>query len=232
MRAAAAIPVLLAIGCGCNSGSPIGDDVLPCGEEEEHAGEATYYDATGGGACSFEPSPDDLMVAAANPTDFDGSAACGACAEVDGPDGTVVVRIVDLCPGCAAGDLDLSREAFALISPLAAGRVPIAWRYVPCDVDGPVRYHFKDGSNPFWTAVQVRNHRHRIIAVETRRPGEEWEALPRESYNYFVEADGFGEGTAGIRAIDVHGHIVEDEGLEHGDDVEVSGAEQLMACPD
>src|SRR6188768_438056 len=33
---------------------------------ERRSGEATYYAADGGGACLFDPSPDDLMVAAIN----------------------------------------------------------------------------------------------------------------------------------------------------------------------
>ena len=33
------------------------------------SGEGTYYDATGAGNCSFDPSPNDLMVAAMNAPD-------------------------------------------------------------------------------------------------------------------------------------------------------------------
>ena len=43
-----------------------------------HQGIATYYDATGEGACSFDPSPDDLMVAAMNAEEYDNAAVCGA----------------------------------------------------------------------------------------------------------------------------------------------------------
>ena len=61
------------------------------------------------GACSFDPSPDDLLVAAMNGAEYDNAAWCGAYVHVTGPKGAVTVRIVDLCPGCKAGDLDLSR---------------------------------------------------------------------------------------------------------------------------
>jgi expansin (peptidoglycan-binding protein) len=44
--------------------------------------------------------------------------------------------------------------------------VPIRWQYVPCDVGGPVVYRFKDGSNQWWTAVQLRNVRHAVSALE------------------------------------------------------------------
>ncbi len=90
-----------------------------------HNGIATYYYATGSGACLFGASPSDLMVAAMNGDEYDNSAYCGGYVRVKGPKGEVTVRIVDLCPGCEAGHLDLSREAFARIADLPQGRVSI-----------------------------------------------------------------------------------------------------------
>ena len=52
-----------------------------------HQGIATYYDATGAGACSFDPSPEDLMVSAMNAEEFDNAALCGAYVHVTGPKG-------------------------------------------------------------------------------------------------------------------------------------------------
>ena len=88
------------------------DGIVPFGPI--HTGEGTYYNATGAGNCLFLPSPDNLMVAAMNHTDYDTAALCGAFISVQGPDGTVVVRIVDRCPECPEGDVDLSQEAFVL----------------------------------------------------------------------------------------------------------------------
>ena len=45
-----------------------------------------------------------------------GSLICGAHVEISGPKGTIVVRIVDQCPECPEGNIDLSAEAFALIA--------------------------------------------------------------------------------------------------------------------
>jgi expansin (peptidoglycan-binding protein) len=200
-----------------------------CGEESLHSGEGTYYDADGSGNCSYDPSPDDLMVAAMNQTDYAGSAACGACAEVEGPAGTVVVRIVDRCPECPPGDVDLSREAFAMIAELEAGRVEIAWRYVECPVAGPVSLRFKEGSNPYWTAIQVRNHRHRIASIEARQGGG-WATVGREEYNYFVAPEGLGDGPYDLRVTDVYGHTIAETGVVPGDGIEVTGTGQLPAC--
>ncbi len=218
--------------CSCGGGSGSGVDAAPsCGlPATEQAGDGTYYDATGAGNCSFEASPGDLMVAAMNDADYAGSAVCGQCVSVDGPDGSVTVRIVDRCPGCSAGDLDLSREAFARIAPLSAGRIPIRWRAVPCAVTGPLRYRFKEGSNPFWVAIQIRNHRHAIATLEARTDAGTWQPIARASYNYFVHTTGLGDGPFRLRVTDVHGLTVEDDAVPLGDATEVAGAAQLPAC--
>ena len=94
-----------------------------------HQGIATYYYATGAGACSFDPSPSDLMVAAMNGEEYDNAALCGAYVFVTGPKGSATVRIVDRCPECKAGHLDLSQEAFSKIADLLQGafRSPGKW---------------------------------------------------------------------------------------------------------
>lgn len=74
----------------------------------EQKGIATYYDANGSGNCGFDPGAD-LMVAAMNREQYDNSAVCGECVDIVGPKGSVRVRIVDQCPDCDWGHLDLSR---------------------------------------------------------------------------------------------------------------------------
>jgi expansin len=96
----------------------------------EESGEATYYAADGTGACGFKATTN-LDVAAMNKAQYS-KANCGKCVSVTGPKGVVVVRIVDLCPGCSSGDLDLSKTAFAKIANLSAGRVAITWHFVAC----------------------------------------------------------------------------------------------------
>lgn len=225
------VAVLVALlGCG---GS--GDDAtLPGGSctdaPPEASGEGTYYDADGTGNCSFDASPNDLMVAAINGADYATAAWCGACLEVTGPTGKVTVRVVDQCPGCAKGDLDLSPEAFQLLSPLSAGRIPITWHEVACNVTGPIAYHFKDGSNAYWTAIQIRNHRYPIASVEAQTGGA-WNELPRVDYNYFVETSGLGIGPYMLRVTDTRGHMVEDANIALGDNVTRPGTSQLDLCP-
>lgn len=204
--------------------SPCGGD-LSC----DKSGDGTYYAADGSGNCSFEPTGD-LMVAAMNHTDYAGSAACGACVRVSGPSGEVTVRVVDQCPECSPGDIDLSPEAFVGLAPLEQGRIPITWRYVECDESGPIAYHFKEGSNPYWTAVQIRNARNAIATVEARRSDGSYSAMTRQSYNYFLDEGGLGDGPYAFRVTDVVGNVLEDEGvafIEGGDSL---GAAQFPSC--
>jgi expansin (peptidoglycan-binding protein) len=219
-------------GGSATGGSGGSGAVTACGGEPTHSGEATYYDfADGSGNCSFDPTPNDLMVGAMNHTDYAASAACGACAHVVGPNGEVTVRIVDRCPECPQGDIDLSPQAFEMIADLSAGRVDISWQYVPCSVSGPIAYRFKEGSNQWWTAVQLRNHRHAIAKLEVDEGGGFVE-VPRLDYNYFVDEGGMGPGPYTFRVTDVYGHELVDTGIVHQEAQIVSGAAQFPDCTD
>jgi expansin (peptidoglycan-binding protein) len=197
-----------------------------------HQGIATYYDATGAGACSFDSSPDDLMVAAMNADEYDNAAVCGEYLEVTGPKGVTIIRIVDLCPECKSGHLDLSQEAFASIADLPQGIVPITWQLISPDLNGPIAYHFKDGSNQWWTAVQIRNHRNPIAKFEYRDANSRWVAVPRVSYNYFVQTNpGMGPGPYAFRLTDFYGNVLTDSGIPLVENGTVNGAAQFPPGP-
>jgi expansin (peptidoglycan-binding protein) len=205
---------------------------MSCGSEGPHGGDGTFYQgADGSGACSFAPIPGDLMVGAMNQTDYAGSAPCGACAEITGPSGKVTIRITDLCPECKPGDIDLSPEAFALIADLNLGRVHIDWHYVECAVNGPIVYHFKDGSNQYWTAIQIRNAKHAIAKIEGKDQNGAYQPLSRMDYNYFIASSGLGPGPYSLRVTDVYGGVVEDTGIPFAADTDAPGAAQLPSCP-
>ncbi|KAJ0986640.1 hypothetical protein J5N97_004996 [Dioscorea zingiberensis] len=89
-------------------------------------------------ACGFEVKG--VMIAAASGELFDGGDACGEIipSEMLGSDqrwlvphpcrgsGTVVVKVVDLCPSGCQGTIDLSQEAFAKIADPDAGKIKIS----------------------------------------------------------------------------------------------------------
>lgn len=208
MRGAEVVLIAVALAACSKHAAPKGDGCTD--PPPERTGDATYYDADGTGACSYPraEAAADRMVAAMNGADYDKAAWCGACLEVDGPAGTVVVRVVDSCPGCASGDLDLSREAFAAIAEMKAGRVKVRWREVACDVTGPIAYKVKDGSSAAWAAIQIRNTRYPVTRVAVRRADGRWQDLVHQAYNYFVSVDGLGPAPVTLQVADDRGHVV------------------------
>ncbi len=189
------------------------------------SGKATYYDADGSGNCGFEPTGD-LMVGAMNQVDYAGSEACGACVSVTGPKGTITIRIVDRCPECAKGHIDLSQEAFAKIAEVSLGVVPITWSYVACPVSGPIAYKIKEGSNQWWTALQVRDTRYAVKTLQAKVKGA-FVTLPRETYNYFIAASGLGVGPYELPVTDVLGAVLIDTGIPLKPGQVVPGAAQF-----
>ena len=80
-----------------------------------------------------------VMILAANSGLFNNREACGHRYRVTCTGGTnagvpqpctgrsVDVTVVDLCPGCAGNQVDLSQEAFAVIANTEAGRINIEY---------------------------------------------------------------------------------------------------------
>ncbi len=70
------------------------------------------------------------------------------------------VKVVDQCPECAAGHIDLSEAAFARLAPLSAGLVNVSYTPVTDPpLPGPVSVEVKQGSSQYWLALLARQHR-------------------------------------------------------------------------
>ncbi|WP_299437820.1 expansin EXLX1 family cellulose-binding protein [uncultured Aquimarina sp.] len=161
-----------------------------------HNGEGTFYDGVAGGTfgnCSLPVAAGDYIHCALNNFDYDGSNACGACIEVTGAKGSVILKVVDRCPECASGDVDMTLEAFSMIADVIDGRVPISWRFVPCETtptSETIKINFKEGSSEFWTAIQFREINHAISTMEYQLPDNTWKNTNRELFNFFIETSG------------------------------------------
>ena len=179
---------------------------------EQTTGKATFYDYSGTEvvACSFDVGGDTDIVAMSD-DDYAKGASCGSCLAVSGPKGKVTVRVVDRCPGCEKSHIDLSAQAFAKIADPKAGRVPITYQLVACDVPGKMSYRIKEGSSKYWTAIQIRDHKIPITKVEYKKNGV-YTDMGRAEYNYFIDPKGVGDQPAGIaiRITGSDGQVVED----------------------
>ena len=216
------------MGTGTGTGTPPGQNQQPGSQPplgSTQTGEGTYYGATGGGNCSYEPGGD-LMVAAMNDPQYNNSSVCGMCVDVTGPKGKVTVRIVDRCPECKSGDLDLSEQAFVKIADKQAGRVPISWIPVACATQGPVAFSFKEGSSQYWMGIQIRNSRLPVNKIELQKNGS-WLTLAQQQYNYHLDASGPGVGPLTFRATAIDGQQLTQTGIKLMASGVVQGTEQF-----
>ncbi len=158
------------------------------------SGEATFYGGiagSSGGNCSLPVVADDFMHCALNNTDYQNSNACGSCLEVTGSLGKTIVKVVDRCPECKPGDVDLTQEAFSKIANPIDGRVPITWKFVPCPLTTgqTIKINFKSGSSKYWTAIQFRDLKHAITKMEYFK-NSSWINVNRVLFNFFIEPQG------------------------------------------
>ncbi|ORX69079.1 barwin-like endoglucanase, partial [Linderina pennispora] len=89
------------------------------------------------GSCGLTNTDTDMIAAISAPqygttANPNNAPICGKCALVNGPKGQVKVKIVDRCPVCKTGDLDLSPSAFEKIGNFDDGRISISWSFVDC----------------------------------------------------------------------------------------------------
>lgn len=90
-----------------------------------NSGSMTYY-SPGLGACGENNSESD-PVAGVSSSVYGGGSAFKKVATIHYDGKSTTAKIVDLCPGCAAGDIDVSPAVFEKLSPLSAGRVDVTW---------------------------------------------------------------------------------------------------------
>ncbi|KZS39586.1 hypothetical protein AWE51_08005 [Aquimarina aggregata] len=162
--------------------------------DDVKSGEATFYGGvagSSGGNCSLPVAADDVKHCALNNADYDNSNGCGACLEVTGSRGKTIVKVVDRCPECKPGDVDLTQEAFSEVANPIDGRVPITWKFVPCPLmaNETIKVNFKSGSSKYWTAIQFRDHKYAVSKMEYLKDNV-WINVERKLFNFFIEPKG------------------------------------------
>ena len=176
-----------------------------CRASRTTAGTGTHYVLTGTGNCSYRTPPADGLFVALSPAEYHGAAACGGYVEVSGPQGSVRAEVIDQCPPCAAGHIDLSEAAFARIAPLSAGLVSVTYRAVADPaLPAPVALRVKEGSSRYWLALLAMNTGNPLASVQVESAAGGWRDLVRADYNYWIASSG-GGGRPVHRAADRHG---------------------------
>jgi expansin len=171
-------------------------------------GTATHYVLPpAGGNCSYPAPPAGGLFVALSPAEYDAAAACGSYLAVTGPGGSVRAEVIDQCPPCQAGHIDLSETAFAKLAPLAAGLIHVTYRVIADPaLPGPVSLRVKEGSSAYWLALLPINTGNPVASVEVRSASRGWQELVRADYNYWIAASGMGPGPFTVRITDTRGH--------------------------
>lgn len=178
-------------------------------------------------ACCLPCPSNDLWVAI-NPEDFRGSAVCSSCMKVDGPNGTVIVEVIENCGGaCASSEIELSRSAFDAIAELKEGRAQVSWRLVPCDREGPISFSYERESDQWWAGIQVRNPALPVAKLEVRYGNEDWIELERDRSDHFPVSGELGDGPFDFRVTAIDGQQLIEENIAYRPGDTVQGTRQF-----
>lgn len=186
-------------------------------EDAWYAGEGTQYGGiagSAGGHCGIPVASGDIYHAAMNHEQYAASQACGACVRILGPKGEATVKIVDECPECKYGDIDVTTGVFPQLADLKDGRIKITWQYVPCPLAQDITVVFAPGSGPYYFKMQIRDFYYPIVKLEYKKSNGSYKTIQREVYNYFVAAGGIDEnkqqtGPYNFRLTAITGQVLE-----------------------
>ena len=216
---------------------------------QNYQGRATFYDvlnvSDGKGNSGYDTPPSNSLdgVTAINNIQWNGSEASGAFLQVSGPKqregaAPIVVQVIDLLPERADG-LDLSTEAFAKVANPSDGIVNIDYELISPADDflTPYGYRIGDGivvegiagTNPYYGAVRLNNHRHPVESVDLITEGGTIE-LNRESDNRFVLEGNYPlYGAQDLVVTDIFGQevVLDDVNITNGSSLDVITGEQF-----
>lgn len=166
-------------------------------------GDGTAYnlDSVPDGNCNLLSSAESVKrnYAALNTPQWNGLKHCGQCAQVRCIDKrcksrrTAIVQIVDRCPECKFGDLDLSPQVFTEITGSAPSRLKVSWEFVACpnSIAMPQpEFCLKPGSNGYWMAVQPLNFPSNVQSMKIN--GRSAVLDPNQVDSYYFVGNGMG----------------------------------------
>ncbi|KAF5596601.1 Expansin 2 [Fusarium pseudocircinatum] len=183
----------------------------PLGNGASVSGSSTFYGGNlAGGNCMFSTYtlPSGILGTAFSGQKWDNAANCGACIEVTGPSGTVKAMIVDKCPECDPGHLDLFPDAFKAVGG-TDGIVKTSYKFVECGITTPLVLHNKEGTSANWFSIQVVNANEPVKSVQVSTDGgSTWKSTERKDYNFFENPAGFGKTSVDVKVTSSTGKSV------------------------
>ncbi|KAI1084453.1 RlpA-like double-psi beta-barrel-protein domain-containing protein-containing protein [Whalleya microplaca] len=93
-----------------------------------NTGDMTYY-TPGLGSCGSTNTEAEAVVAL-SPSQFTSNPdACGKTIQITQGGKTVTAQVVDKCPSCSPGSIDVSPTLFQSLSDLSVGRTEVTWSF-------------------------------------------------------------------------------------------------------
>jgi expansin (peptidoglycan-binding protein) len=194
---------------------------------------ALYYDpGSAVGSCTLGPFPDTGLYASLPPHRYGKGTLCGSYLDIRGPRGTVRAEVVDLCPGCAADTINLSRAAFD--KAVGAGSAQVSyWPLVNPTLPSPIVLRV-GATNGGRTTIQVINHGNPLRSVwvaparaggspgaspsaaagpsasagASGTPAATWQELRPNTNDFWVARGKLTGGSFAVRVTDYDGHQV------------------------
>ncbi|KAI1119570.1 riboflavine-aldehyde-forming enzyme [Nemania sp. NC0429] len=98
---------------------------LAVGPAIAFSGDMTWY-YPGLGSCGQTNGNNDAVVALSASQ----SGYCGKSIRIHYKGKTTTAKVVDKCPGCASGSIDVSPVVFDQLANRDQGRVPVTWEFI------------------------------------------------------------------------------------------------------
>ncbi|GMF31712.1 unnamed protein product [Phytophthora lilii] len=185
---------------------------------EYFEGDGTTYTLgeVSSGNCNFMSSNSiaPMNYAALNAEQWNNLSNCGRCAQVSCIDSrcvdttaSAIVQIVDQCPECKHGDLDLSHSVFRAITGSDPSRFTIRWQFVDCPDPETVKICLKNGANGYWLAVQPTNS---LVGVQSISINNQATTMLDGAYYYLVTSStGVDLNAVNVSVTSIYSDVIE-----------------------
>ncbi|KAG0009490.1 hypothetical protein BGZ81_003357, partial [Podila clonocystis] len=94
-----------------------------------YSGRGTWF-TDSVGSCGTQFTTNDMIVAMNAPQQGGNNSQCGKRVRIQHNGKSITAKVVDTCPECASGSLDLSQAAFSSLAGLDQGVIDITWSFV------------------------------------------------------------------------------------------------------
>ncbi|TGJ87990.1 hypothetical protein E0Z10_g736 [Xylaria hypoxylon] len=136
--------------------------------------------------------------------------------------------IVDQCPECDPGHLDLFENAFKTLSPSSSNPLSTSYKFVDCPISSSLVLHNKSGTSAYWFSMQVVNANEPVSKLEVSTDGgSTWKSTTRQEYNFFENSSGFGTATVTVRVTGESGSTVVVKNVSVASDSQVTAVSNL-----